>query len=240
MRPNCQRWGRVAAATRLLLRLATLTGAGVAVRSPCLASEIEPAVLLVEHEHWLDDDELAVRLAGFLWQAAPDEALRELAARRHLHRPEILRDEAGRLLADPRSRHFVNAFLEHWLELGAALPRSAAERTAAESEALDNAQAFFARLVRENRSVSALLDTNLPLLRRRLAAQIADPAEEPSVPARLARSLAGSLIAYSRGEPLREADALAVDDILARSKVDGYRLGTLIHEVVQSELFQTK
>lgn len=241
MRANCQRWGGVAAAARLLLRLAMLTGAGMVAGNLCLASEIESPELLVDHEQWLNEDELAGRLAGFLWRAEPDEALRELAARRQLHRPEILRNEAARLLADSRSRDFVNAFLEHWLKLSTGRPRSSApDRAAAASVALDRAQGFFARLLRENRNVSALLDPNQPLLRERLAVQVPDAMRESPGAGPLARSLTRSLIEYSRGAPIRESDALAVDDILARSKVDGYRLATLIHEVVQSELFQTK
>lgn len=241
MRPNRQRRSHVTGVAHLLVRLATLAGLGAVARPPYSASENEPPVLLVEYERWLNDDELAARLAGLLWQAEPDAALRELAARRLLHRPETLRAETARLLADPRSRNFVNAFLTHWLELGTAQPASAAaERVAESSIALDQARAFFAALLRENRSVGALLDASPPLLRRRLAAHVVQPPGAPPEPLPVARSLARSLITLARGTPLRDTDALAVEDILARSKVDGYRLGTLVHEVVQNELFQTK
>jgi len=65
----------------------------------------------------LDDCALAERLSYFLWNTCPDDELRVLAARRELHRPKILRQQAERLLSDPRSRQFINAFLDYWLDL---------------------------------------------------------------------------------------------------------------------------
>jgi hypothetical protein len=53
----------------------------------------------------------------FLWNSQPDEALRARAARGELHRPEVLKAEAERLLNDPRSQRFVDAFLDYWLEI---------------------------------------------------------------------------------------------------------------------------
>lgn len=65
----------------------------------------------------LDDDALASRLSFFLWNSAPDEALRSLAAEGKLHQPEILRAQTERLLDDPKSRRFVEAFTDYWLDL---------------------------------------------------------------------------------------------------------------------------
>jgi hypothetical protein len=236
-----QQWsGRAAAAARRWLRLATLAGLCLVADPPCLASEFELPAPSVEQERWLNDDELADRLAGFLWHAAPDEELRALAAGRQLHRPELLRSQAARLLADPRSRDFVNAFLGHWLELNAPAAPAVSRGSDAGSAAVDQAQAHVFRLIRENQRVSALLSTPVPLLRRSLAARVPHAMQGSQAPVRLARSLVRSFLEHARGAPLHAADALAVDDILARSKVDGFRLGTLIHEVVQSELFQTR
>ena len=65
----------------------------------------------------LDEYALASRLSFFLWNSAPDAALRDCAAKSQLHRPEVLRAQAERLLADPKSRRFVEAFLDYWLDL---------------------------------------------------------------------------------------------------------------------------
>jgi hypothetical protein len=65
----------------------------------------------------LDDNALATRLALFLSNAQPDETLRALAAKNELHRPEVLRAQTERLLNDPKSQRFVDAFLDYWLEI---------------------------------------------------------------------------------------------------------------------------
>ena len=65
-----------------------------------------------------DDTALAARLAYWLWNGPPDEALLTAARDRTLHRPEILRAQIDRLLADPRSERFTQDFARQWLELG--------------------------------------------------------------------------------------------------------------------------
>ncbi len=61
--------------------------------------------------------ELATRLAFFLWNAGPDDALLDAAARGDLDTPEGLGREVDRLLADPRAREAVRNFFEEWLGL---------------------------------------------------------------------------------------------------------------------------
>jgi hypothetical protein len=65
----------------------------------------------------LDDRELAVRLAYFLWSAPPDATLFELAARNQLSKPRILRQQIDRIIADPRSDEFVSGFVHQWLDM---------------------------------------------------------------------------------------------------------------------------
>lgn len=77
-----------------------------------------PGFLLIEEPPGpLTDDALATRLAFFLWNSPPDTTLRQLAAKGELRRPEVLRAETERLLADAKSQRFVNAFLDYWLDL---------------------------------------------------------------------------------------------------------------------------
>ena len=60
---------------------------------------------------------LASRLALFLTNSAPDATLRARAAKGELRNPKTLRSETERLLQDPKSRGFVDGFLDYWLEL---------------------------------------------------------------------------------------------------------------------------
>jgi hypothetical protein len=63
----------------------------------------------------LSDYQLASRLSYFLWMSMPDGALTDLAATGKLHEPAILRAQVKRLVADGRSRDFIQAFLGQWL-----------------------------------------------------------------------------------------------------------------------------
>ena len=65
----------------------------------------------------LNDRELAVRLAYFLWSAPPDEELLSLAQSSELGNPDTLRSQVNRLIADPRSDEFVAGFLHQWLDM---------------------------------------------------------------------------------------------------------------------------
>lgn len=65
-----------------------------------------------------DDEALAARLAYWLWNGPPDEPLLAAARDRSLRRPEVLRAQVDRLLADPRGERFTRDFARQWLELG--------------------------------------------------------------------------------------------------------------------------
>ncbi len=59
-------------------------------------------------------------------------------------------------------------------------------------------------------------------------------------PERLARAFAGQLVTYATGAEVNFADRAKVEAILAKTKASNYGLRSLIHEVIQSELFHTK
>lgn len=63
----------------------------------------------------LDEYALASRLSFFLWSSVPDDELLSLAFRNELR--ENLDDQVKRMLADPRSRRFVNNFVGQWLQV---------------------------------------------------------------------------------------------------------------------------
>jgi hypothetical protein len=56
----------------------------------------------------------------------------------------------------------------------------------------------------------------------------------------LARALAEKLLAYATGRGTDRADRLEIDAIVARVREKKYGLRTLIHEIVQSKIFQHK
>ena len=56
----------------------------------------------------------------------------------------------------------------------------------------------------------------------------------------LARNLARQLLIYSTGTAVRFAERPKMDVILQRARPGGYGVRTIVHEIVQSELFQTK
>jgi hypothetical protein len=53
----------------------------------------------------------------------------------------------------------------------------------------------------------------------------------------IARNLVQQLTVYATGAPIRFSDRPAIAEILARAKPQGYGVRTLIHELVQSEIF---
>jgi hypothetical protein len=65
----------------------------------------------------VNDVELASRLSYFLWGSMPDDGLFEAAGRGELHRPEVLKSQWARMLADPKSARFSDAFPRQWLQL---------------------------------------------------------------------------------------------------------------------------
>lgn len=56
----------------------------------------------------------------------------------------------------------------------------------------------------------------------------------------LARNLAAKLIIYATGADIQFADREVIEQLVAKSRADGYGLRSLLHDVVQSRLFETK
>jgi hypothetical protein len=54
------------------------------------------------------------------------------------------------------------------------------------------------------------------------------------------RCLASKLLVYATGAGIQFADRPVIADIVARSKAKNYGLRAIVHEVVQSRVFQTK
>jgi len=72
---------------------------------------------VTKDDGYLDDYSMAARLALTLWGSNPDAELLDRALAGELSTPEQLRDEAVRLLADPRSAGGLTDFVDQWLRL---------------------------------------------------------------------------------------------------------------------------
>lgn len=59
----------------------------------------------------------AGRLALALWDSLPDQELWKAAEQNQLEKPGQIRQQAQRMLADPRTRDKLRGFFHHWLEL---------------------------------------------------------------------------------------------------------------------------
>ena len=125
----------------------------------------------------LDDHALATRLALFLWNSIPDDALRALADKGELGKPEVLRAQTERMLADPKSRRFVEAFTDYWLDLRKIDDTSPSSTLYNDYElddplklaALEETRLFFAELVRADLPAKTIVDSDFTFLNERLA-----------------------------------------------------------------------
>jgi len=72
--------------------------------------------LVVGAIHPLNDYELASRLSYFLWASLPDQELLAHAAAGDLHRPNVIAEQARRMVRDPRIRAMAVEFGGNWLD----------------------------------------------------------------------------------------------------------------------------
>ena len=104
-------------------RIAAGDSFDVAIRTPLSVILASPGFLYLDEPNTtaskrpLNDRELAVRLAYFLWSSPPDARLFTLAKKNELSQPATLRAEVDRMIADPRSEEFVAGFVHQWLHM---------------------------------------------------------------------------------------------------------------------------
>ena len=123
----------------------------------------------------LSDWELASRLSYFLWTTMPDERLFDLARENRLSKPDVLRAEVNRMLADPRADAMLASFAGQWLGLR-QLPEQSVDPKAFprfDARLLDDMASETEQLVRyavrENRPVGELLTADYTFVNERLA-----------------------------------------------------------------------
>ncbi|MGN6135965.1 MAG: DUF1592 domain-containing protein, partial [Aureliella sp.] len=149
---------------------AMLAGVSAVLCSPAL-------VTFIEQPGPLDDFALASRLSYFLWNSEPDQALRAVARQGRLRDSATLRAQTERLLDDPKSQRFVDAFLDYWLDLRKA------DATSPDAElypdyylddylvesSVEETRAFFGELLSSNAPARSLIDSDFVMVNQRLA-----------------------------------------------------------------------
>ena len=125
----------------------------------------------------LDAHALAERLSFFLWNSPPDETLRSLAVSGLLLNSDILSQQVDRMLDDPKSRRFVNAFLDYWLDLrnmtasdpdSELYPEYQLDDALVESMS-EETQLYFQELIRGDLSIRHVVDSDFIIINERLA-----------------------------------------------------------------------
>jgi hypothetical protein len=125
----------------------------------------------------LSDYDLASRLSFFLWSSMPDAELLAHAAAGDLHKPEVLKAQARRMLRDPKVRGLATEFAGNWLDFrrfeehnGVDRQRFPAFTNELRQAMFEEPVRYFADVAQKNRSVLDVLygaDTfvNRPLAR---------------------------------------------------------------------------
>ncbi len=140
-------------------------------------------IYLNEKPGRLDNYALATRLSLFLWNSLPDQELRARAAKGELIRPAVLRAETDRMLADPKSRRFIDAFLDYWIDLrkiedstpSATLYNDYYLDDALTEAAVAESQLFFADLLQRDLPIRSVVDSKFTFLNERLAVHYGVP-----------------------------------------------------------------
>ena len=153
-----------------------------AMRTAYKAILCSPHFLFLHSEQGPPDSyALAARLSYFLWSSTPDDHLLRLAADGTLRHPEVLRAQTERMLADAKARRFIENFTGQWLKLRdinntqpdrQLYPEAEFESDVA-SYAIDSmveeTRLFFGTMLRDDLSVTSVIDSDFTLLNEPLA-----------------------------------------------------------------------
>jgi hypothetical protein len=123
--------------------------------------------------HPINEYQLASRLSYFLWSTMPDEELLKLAGKNGLSAD--LENQVRRMLKDPRSHSLVDNFAMQWLQLkrisfvapdGGLFP---AFNQRLREAMLQETRMFLESVIRDDRSILDLVDSDYTFLNERLA-----------------------------------------------------------------------
>ncbi len=122
--------------------------------------------------HPINEFQLATRLSYFLWSTCPDDELLSYALSNKL--TANLDAQIRRMLKDPRAETLVDNFAMQWLQLRRLAAHQADGKTFdkwkpnLKDSMLQETRLFFAEIVRDDRSVLDLLDSDFTYLDKRL------------------------------------------------------------------------
>jgi cytochrome c553 len=144
--------------------------------SPQFLFRLEPAVAHKEGAPVrISDLELASRLSYFLWAAAPDQTLLNLAAQNKLSAPGVLDAQVRRMMTAPEADALSTRFAAQWLRLNDvdnmlpdALLYPYYDQTLGDDFKRET-ELFFGSLVREDRSALELLTSDHSYVNERIA-----------------------------------------------------------------------
>jgi hypothetical protein len=180
--------------------------------------EPDPAGVATNTAYRVSDLALASRLSFFLWSSLPDDELLAAAERSDLHKPRVLEKQVRRLLADDRAANLIRNFAEQWLHLRNLESITPDLRLFPDFD--DNLRQAFRRetelhfetVLREDRSVLDLLQSDYTFLNERLAKHYGVPNVYGSHFRRVA--LDGN---SERGGLLRQGSVLTVTSYATRT-----------------------
>ncbi len=150
-------------------------GLAAALCSPTFLYLDEPQRVQPAQRRSLSGCELARQLAYALWSDVPDETLLASGESGKLLNDDELLAQAHRLLADPRSLAFREAFVSGWLKIDHldAIPFSREEFPTVDGVLLqaakDESVGVFSQVLDRNLSIASFLDANFTVLNARLA-----------------------------------------------------------------------
>ena len=142
-----------------------------------------PRFLMAPGEHRSAHDELAANLSRSLWLSVPDETLMELARSGELKGPR-LRKEIDRMIQDKKSDRMIRSFSDQWLNLRSWNKVTPSLKLYPKyDDLLDfylprETRTYLTHLIRENRPVSELIDSDYSFLNQRLASHYGLPPME--------------------------------------------------------------
>ncbi len=136
----------------------------------------------------LDDVAIATRLSLFLWNSKPDSELRQLALTGQLRNPAVLQTQVERLLNDPKSRRFVDAFTDYWLDLrkiddtspSTTLYNDYELDEPLKSAALEETRLYVAKMIADDMPARVIVDSDFTFLNERLATHYQIPGVQGS------------------------------------------------------------
>ncbi|MEZ5417491.1 MAG: DUF1592 domain-containing protein [Vicinamibacterales bacterium] len=134
-----------------------------------------PATAHAGQSYRLNDQDVASRLSFFLWGTVPDDDLAKAAAAGQLRTPAGMRRQVERMLGDPRSETLATRFAAQWLrlqDLDKIIPDYLQyphwDDTLARGLRRET-ELFVDSLIRENRSMLELLDSDYTFVNERVA-----------------------------------------------------------------------